>query len=73
MAERWSSEELAKVRSTPWDLRVADGPERVDLGEAVPRDAVVDDPALPTARRLKITKKVPEVARIATMTGRKSA
>ena len=58
MADRWSPDELANVQSTPWDLRTTTEPERVDLGEAVPRDAALGDPALPTARRLKITKKV---------------
>ena len=46
------------MQSTPWDLRVSDGPQRVEDGETAPRDAVVADPSLPTARRLKITKNV---------------
>ena len=55
---RWDGEKLKAISVTPWSLRAATAPPRVDVGPAVEKHAEPAPDVPPIPRRLKITMKV---------------
>ena len=54
---RWESEKLKAINVTPWSLRAATAPPKVDVGPAVEKHAEPTPDIPPLPRRLKITMK----------------
>ena len=56
-SDRWDAEGLQNLTVTPWNLRIAKTPEKIELGEAVERyEKPSSEPTL-NPRRIKITMK----------------
>ena len=49
---------MQAMKSSPWDLRATSAVEKVEFGEAVPREGLPEELGPPLARRLKITRQV---------------
>ncbi|MBS94029.1 MAG: hypothetical protein CL799_06265 [Chromatiales bacterium] len=57
MENRWDAEKLKNIVVTPWSLRAANAPEKVDMGPEVEKHPTPIKDIIANPRRLKITMK----------------